>query len=1274
MAMRIYFREQPRTLLLATDEYALSFHCVNDSTEEKSSNYTGKPAPDNSVHGSGNSAASRVLVDFTSRETIDITRYRPLSSLPCYGCLGLLNVDGDVFLAVITRSSKVAEPVADLETVYRIHALEFYCVSRATWDFVVWDPAGNPLDTAGGGLMTSGDTIDLATASGGGAAGTPAAGFIEHPCGSLRKLLTDGSFYYSNNFDLTNHMQSRSVDPTFDIDGFDEAFMWNSYMISELVTYRSHLQPDEKAALDQSRFLTSAIRGFAETVPTQIGATPATLTVISRQGCRRAGTRYNARGVDDEGNVANFVETETILHTAQFSFSYTQIRGSVPIFWEQDVQLLSAKVNITRAFEATQPAFMAHFEPVVTKYGPVHIVNLLSTKPGEHELTQRYHQHIRQASHSILADQLRETQFDFHVETAKAGYVAANRIIRFLADDAEEFGFFLHDNQTKSTTLEQTGVFRTNCLDCLDRTNLIQQIISRLALEMFFEQQETRPGNDLWIRHSVLWADNGDQLSKIYAGTGALKTSFTRSGKMSIAGAIADATKSVSRMYINNFVDKGRQNTMDVLLGRLEGQQPVVLHDPINDYVLAELNKRKSEFTSSREISILAGTFNLNGFLYEGDLSAWLFPPDSGIQEPDLVIVAFQEIVELTAGQILSADPAKRQFWEHQVSRCLKAHGDYVLLRSGQLVGTALLMYLKASEVRSVRNINGAMKKTGLGGMAGNKGGVAFSCDYASTKLCFITSHFAAGMSNVEDRNNDYRTIARGIRFPRGKTLKDHDTVVWLGDFNYRIDLPNEDVRRHIKLQNLEELYRHDQLNNQMLNGQVFPFFSESQISFNPTYKFDNGTDAYDSSDKSRIPAWTDRILTRGSNIKQIAYNCAKLKFSDHRPVYASFKVTVHTVNEPVKEKLSQELYAQRRGYVGQLLDLDGGDSEKLPPPSTDKNKWWNNGGQAARVTIGAPRPNMIVNPYRPANPFSPTTQPDFISRDALASTRTSAYHSYPEQIAAAAAASSLAHHSTSADLQRPPPIPRKPNSLSGTSLHSLSSVLSSSPDEEVPPALPPRRTNTTGSSSSRSGLLDFDTPRDTPLQTFPSSNISRIGRPESRSNGTAGSPSRASSTSSTSSGPLSGPTIIRRAEFPSTSLPKISRSPTQPRHNGDAPPPLPLRHSQTFSVSGSSSTTSVTQSSDPRFPVSTSTFTSTGANRSSYTSTTSPALATSTNTVHDGQILPPKLPPRPSSHGDSGGTTSAPPAKLTLSSAGLLDDEEEEEVKSINSSWKALA
>jgi len=138
----------------------------------------------------------------------------------------------------------------------------------------------------------------------------------------------------------------RSIEShTFDIDNFDPSFLWNSYMIAPLLKFRSHLSNSERRALDESHLLTSSIRGFVETLTIphsssfsskKLGA-PASLTLISRLSCRRAGTRFNARGIDDEGNVANFVETEVVIWDpaggaamAGLGFSYCQVRGSVP--------------------------------------------------------------------------------------------------------------------------------------------------------------------------------------------------------------------------------------------------------------------------------------------------------------------------------------------------------------------------------------------------------------------------------------------------------------------------------------------------------------------------------------------------------------------------------------------------------------------------------------------------------------------------------------------------------------------------------------------------------------------------------------------------------------------------------------------------------------------------------------------------------------------------------------------------------------------------------
>lgn len=825
------------------------------------------------------------------------------------------------------------------------------------------------------------------------------------------------------------------------LDMADKSFMWNSFMTEGLITFRSRLREDERRALDECHFLTTVIRGFAITRPVRIGNKDANLTIISRQSWRRAGTRYNARGVDDEGNVANFVETETILNMGNLLFGYTQIRGSVPVFWEQDANLLSAKINISRSVEAAQPAFNKHFEALIQKFGSVQIVNLLADKPGETELTRRYREHIKAANLTSV----HVTEFDFHHEVAYGGYSSASRVIKRMQDAFMDIEFYSLDIPSGGRT-EQKGIFRTNCLDCLDRTNMIQQLISKEALSMFFEYYRIDPGHEIWGKHNIMWADNGDQLSQIYAGTNALKTSFTRSGKSNLAGAISDMTKSLGRMYMNNFTDGKKQQTIETLLGRAEGQHQVQLHDPINDFVTMELSRRYGEFSSTREIKIFAGTFNLNGVISNADLSEWLFPAAGGDATPDVVLVGFQEIVELTPAQILNAESGKREFWERQVKAALNDRDTYVLVRSDQLVGTALMMFVKQSEVAYIRNVEGATKKTGLGGMAGNKGGIAVSFSFANTSFCFITAHLAAGLNNVDERHNDYKTISSGLVFSRGRRFRSHDSVIWLGDFNYRVNLPYDYVKEMVRAGDLETLFEHDQLNNQMVKGDAFPYFNEMQIKFPPTYKFDNNSDEYDTSEKMRTPSWTDRILSRGTNLRQTSYGSDEtVKFSDHRPVYATFQATIVIIDEEIKSKLSKQLYDRRRAEVGDANDLvslininETTLTHNLPPPSSDVRKWWMSEGQTAKIPIHVPNSNMVINPNRAPNPFTPDT--DFVEKPplpprpntftSLAALKPEVKSSKTPPSTGMVRRSSTPIKASSNPAKTPPPVPRKPDSL----------------------------------------------------------------------------------------------------------------------------------------------------------------------------------------------------------------------------------------------------
>ncbi|QGA17933.1 hypothetical protein EYB26_005609 [Talaromyces marneffei] len=1001
--LRVLCRDQPRrSIALATDD------CVLEITQ---------PNVDYGRNGptTKHQDTNRCLLEAHFRSFSDLQGYRLLGE--GRGTLGLISLNRDVFICVVTSSSRAAT-VRPGETVLKIENVEFYCLNRSDYEYGEEYQTSSRFAVEDIGSDDLHDIKDIVT---------------DHPFIALKKLFGDGSFYYSRDFNLTERVQDRSTTSSvIDIDGLNQDMLWNSYMIDPLLIFRSRLSTHEREKLDTSRILTSVIRGFAGTLAipaaglriTHLASNlPSNLTVISRLSARRAGTRFNSRGIDDDGNVANFVETETILWSPPgLTFSYAQARGSVPIFWEQTPGLIPGqqKIEISRSFEATQHAFDRHFDFLELNYGAVHIVNLLSdTKNSELSLSSEFRKHVAKRSDAHQNGSLtsfdhyllRMTDFDFHAEArGPLGYEVSNQIYEILKRALDGFGYALIEtasNEKRSSLsgrnrevprviLQQEGIFRTNCLDCLDRTNLVQTIISLMALEMYLHQRGSDMVPEIRMRHSSLWADNGDALSKVYAGTGALKSSFTRHGKMSLAGAFADARKSATRLYVNNFADKARQNTIDILLGHLSNQVPVELYDPINDVVAAELEHRAEEYTSSKNIRIWVGTFNVNG-KGEGtttDLSPWLLGMrGKGGDNPALVVVAFQEIVELSPQQIMSTDPKPRMTWENSVRNCLNEYADrmgtnrYVLLRSGQLVGAALLVYVREDALGDIKNVEGSVKKTGLSGMAGNKGGCAIRLEYSNTKICLVTAHLAAGFANYDERNKDYATISNG-------------------DFNYRIGLDNQEVRQLIKNHEFGKLYEHDQLNLQMLAGRTFPFYSEGLIRFAPTYKYDLGTDNYDTSDKGRIPAWCDRVLWKGGGLKQIDYAAANIKTSDHRPVSSLFDCTISIIDEVQKDRLNRILYDRHRAEFGamvsrgDLLEDDDdavrsfGNSQGLPPASSDRHKWWLDNGSGARSDIAPFVQGNVPNIVGKSNPFTWSEEDEWVNPQALLDIADSRDHS----------------------------------------------------------------------------------------------------------------------------------------------------------------------------------------------------------------------------------------------------------------------------------------
>ncbi|KAI1111743.1 Endonuclease/exonuclease/phosphatase [Nemania sp. NC0429] len=317
---------------------------------------------------------------------------------------------------------------------------------------------------------------------------------------------------------------------------------------------------------------------------------------------------------------------------------------------------------------------------------------------------------------------------------------------------------------------------------------------------------------------------------------------------------------------------------------------------------------------------------------------------------PDIFVFGFQELVDLedktaTAKRLFKSkkkDSTDQERMSHQyrdwrdflvrnLDDFMPADHLYHLLHTATLVGLFTCIFVKSTLRDRIRNLSGADVKRGMGGLHGNKGAIVVRFMVDDTSLCFINCHLAAGQSHANSRHNDIAAILDSTIFPveadpsvridsyigggDGSMVLDHELCLLNGDLNYRIDTMSRDtVVYAVKANNLAKLLERDQLLVARRRNPAFRLraFDEMPIQFAPTYKYDVGTDNYDTSEKKRSPAWCDRLLYRGSGrIQQFDYRRHEVRVSDHRPVSGLFKFTVKSIS-PKKRILAWSDCQQR--------------------------------------------------------------------------------------------------------------------------------------------------------------------------------------------------------------------------------------------------------------------------------------------------------------------------------------------------------------------------
>lgn len=325
----------------------------------------------------------------------------------------------------------------------------------------------------------------------------------------------------------------------------------------------------------------------------------------------------------------------------------------------------------------------------------------------------------------------------------------------------------------------------------------------------------------------------------------------------------------------------------------------------------------------------------------------------------DIVLISAQECENIKPRR--AEGSRSREFRRLMIKMLGK---EYVPLAIHLLGGIQFGLFCKSSLLIDVEHVSIADVTCGIGNVFHNKGAIGAFVQMKSRKaykdsqqtsksirMLFVTAHMAAHVSNFAARDADYWRIVNELEAqapthflpPRRHNVTDGrssgsylidsmDRVFFCGDLNYRIDLPRETVESSVKqMMKINEqasylkrnkvsdeikwkinkirkrLLKSDQLYSSISEKRAFIGFSEGPILFPPTFKYDKQSDDYDTSNKQRIPAWTDRILFKPAGTKVLQYDAIQSgKHSDHRPVYGTFRVNLkgRSIAIPNKKKL----------------------------------------------------------------------------------------------------------------------------------------------------------------------------------------------------------------------------------------------------------------------------------------------------------------------------------------------------------------------------------
>lgn len=439
--------------------------------------------------------------------------------------------------------------------------------------------------------------------------------------GILNNLDLSRSFYFSYSYDITRTLQNNMVrereelqhpHANNEIDYHNSMFVWNHHL----------LEPACALMRKTYDWCLPIVHGFVDQATLSVFGRTIYITIIARRSRFFAGARFLKRGANDLGYVANDVETEQIVSEMQTtSFhapgpklfsnpaytSYVQHRGSIPLFWTQDNSGVSPKPDIElNLIDPFYTAAALHFGNLFERYGaPIYVLNLIKARervPRESILLREYTNAIIYLNQFLVSDKkIRYKAWDMSRASKSRDQDVIGTLDSIAEDVMNTTGFFHNsgNGNNSGASKMQNGVARTNCIDCLDRTNAAQFVIGKRALGHqlhalgVLSETTIDYDTDAVNLFTHMYHDHGDTIAIQYGGSHLVNTMETYRKINQWTSHSRDMVESFKRYYNNSFLDKQRQEAYNLFLGNYiyASGQPM-LWDLLTDYYLHHTDPR----------------------------------------------------------------------------------------------------------------------------------------------------------------------------------------------------------------------------------------------------------------------------------------------------------------------------------------------------------------------------------------------------------------------------------------------------------------------------------------------------------------------------------------------------------------------------------------------------------------------------------------------------------------------------------------------------------